>query len=164
MARLSSTRKKILSPNKAAAWVKRLQKQGKKVVFTNGCFDLLHSGHVTYLEQARNLGDALVVALNGDESVRQLKGPGRPLVTLEDRAKVIAALSAVDCVTWFNESVPVKLVGKLQTKIYVKGGDYDITTIPEYEVVTGYGGKALALSFVKGRSTTNLIKKARKQK
>src|SRR6218665_3947598 len=124
MARISSSRKKIMAPAAAARWVKRLQKGGKKVVFTNGCFDLLHSGHVTYLEQARNLGDALVVALNGDESVRQLKGPGRPLVTLEDRAKVIAALGSVDCVTWFNESVPVKLVGKLQTKIYVKGGDY----------------------------------------
>ena len=164
MARFPSSRKKILSPAKAAAWVKRLQSRGKKVVFTNGCFDLLHSGHVTYLEQARNLGDALVVALNGDDSVRHLKGPGRPLVTLEDRAKVIAALGAVDCVTWFNEDVPVKLVGKLKTKIYVKGGDYDITQIPEYDVVTAYGGKALALSFVKGRSTTNLIKKARKQK
>jgi rfaE bifunctional protein nucleotidyltransferase chain/domain len=162
VAKLTSSRKKVRAPAAAARWVKSLQKSGKKVVFTNGCFDLLHSGHVTYLEQARNLGDALVVALNGDASVRELKGPGRPLVTLRDRARVIAALSSVDCVTWFEEKVPVGIVGKLQPKIYVKGGDYDIRTIPEYEVVKSYGGKALALSFVKGRSTTNIIKKARK--
>lgn len=162
MARFPDSKKKVRSPKAAALWVKALQKKGKKVVFTNGCFDLLHSGHVAYLEEARNLGDALVVALNGDASVRSLKGPGRPLVTLADRAKVIAALGSVDCVTWFEEAVPVKIVGSLKPKIYVKGGDYDIRTIPEFEVVTSYGGKALALSFVKGRSTTNIIKKARK--
>lgn len=162
MARIPPSKKKILSPAQAERWVKRAQKNGKKVVFTNGCFDILHSGHVAYLEQARNQGDALLVALNGDASVRQLKGPGRPLVGLQDRAKVIAALEAVSCVTWFHETVPVKLVARLKPKIYVKGGDYDITRIPEYEVVRSYGGKALALSFVKGRSTTKLIQKARK--
>ena len=153
--------RKILSPASAARWVRALQKKGKRVVFTNGCFDLLHSGHVAYLEEARKLGDALVVALNGDASVRRLKGPGRPLVPLKDRARVIAALESVDAVTWFHEAIPLGLVGKLKPLVYVKGGDYDITKIPEYPVVTSYGGKALALSFVKGRSTSRLIRKAK---
>lgn len=133
------------------------------MVFTNGCFDLLHSGHVSYLEQARRLGDALVVALNGDASVRRLKGKGRPLVTLKDRARVMAALECVDAVTWFSETTPVKLVGSLKPMVYVKGGDYDIAKIPEYPVVKSYGGKALALNFVKGRSTTRLIQKMGKK-
>lgn len=164
MARFPSSVKKVRSPRQAALWARRLQRTGKKVVFTNGCFDLLHAGHVTYLEQARALGDALVVALNSDASTRRLKGKGRPLVALEDRARVIAALGSVDCVTWFEEDVPVKIVGELRPKIYVKGGDYDITQIAEYPVVRSYGGKALALSFVKGKSSTRLIAKARKAK
>jgi len=153
--------KKILSPAAAARWATVFQKAGRRVVFTNGCFDLLHSGHVAYLEQARRLGDALIVALNSDASTRRLKGAGRPLVTLKDRARVIAALESVDAVTWFGDDTPVKLVGRLRPRIYVKGGDYDVTKIPEYPVVKAYGGKALALQFVKGRSTTKLIKKAR---
>lgn len=164
MARIPPSRKKVRSPAQAARWAASLQKRGGKVVFTNGCFDLLHSGHVAYLEQARNLGDALVVALNTDSTVRKLKGPGRPLVTLADRAKVIAALGSVDCVTWFGENTAAKLVGKVKPKLYVKGGDYDMTLIEEYPVVKSYGGKALALSFVRGRSTSSLIKKARKKK
>jgi rfaE bifunctional protein nucleotidyltransferase chain/domain len=138
-----------------------MQKKGLRVVFTNGVFDLLHSGHVAYLEEARKLGDALVVALNGDGSVRKLKGPSRPLNSLKDRARVIAALESVDAVTWFYEQTPVKLVGTLKPLVYVKGGDYDITSIPEYRVVTAYGGKAKALSFVKSKSTTRLIEKAK---
>ncbi len=159
----SSTHNKVLSPQRAALWVKRMQKKGKKVVFTNGCFDLLHRGHITYLEQARAQGHALLVALNGDQSVRRLKGKSRPLVTLKDRARVMAALACVDCVTWFHEDTPVNLVKKLQPKIYVKGGDWDITAIPEYEVVKSYGGKAIALTFLKGRSTTKLIQKAKQK-
>jgi rfaE bifunctional protein nucleotidyltransferase chain/domain len=155
--------KKILSPARAASWARAFQKNGRRVVFTNGCFDLLHSGHVAYLEQARRQGDALVVALNSDASTRRLKGAGRPLVTLKDRARVIAALESVDAVTWFGETTSVKLVGKLKPRVYVKGGDYDVTKIPEYPIVKSYGGKALALQFVKGRSTTKLIQKARKR-
>lgn len=164
MSRFPDTKKKVRSPEAATRWVQTLQRQGKKVVFTNGCFDLLHAGHVTYLEEARRQGNALVVAMNGDQSVSRLKGKDRPLVPLKDRARVLAALACVDCVTWFHSDTPVKLVAQLKPKIYVKGGDWDITTIPEYQVVTSYGGKALALSFVKGRSTTNLIQKARKAK
>ena len=159
--RTRAAAKKILSPASAARWASAVQKKGQRVVFTNGCFDLLHSGHVAYLERARNLGDALIVALNGDASVRRLKGPGRPLVALKDRARVMAALESVDAVTWFSETTPVKLVGRLKPLVYVKGGDYDITQIPEYPIVKSYGGKALALNFVKGRSTSRLIRKAK---
>ncbi len=161
MGKPRAAAKKILPSATAVRWARNFQKNGKRVVFTNGCFDLLHRGHVTYLEKARGLGDALIVALNGDASVRRLKGKGRPLVTLQDRARVIAALECVDAVTWFTETTPVKLVGRLQPMIYVKGGDWDVKKIPEFPVVTGYGGKALALNFVRGRSTTRLIKKAR---
>lgn len=133
-------------------------------MFTNGCFDLLHAGHVTYLEEARNLGDALIVALNGDASVRRLKGKDRPLVSLKDRARVIAALESVDAVTWFHSDTPVALVNSLRPQIYVKGGDWDVYQIPEAPVVQSYGGKLIALSFVRGRSTTKLIQKARKSK
>ncbi len=157
-------KKKILPAARAARWVSAVQKGGRRVVFTNGCFDLLHSGHVTYLEQARKLGDALIVALNSDASTRALKGKDRPLVTIKDRARVIAALECVDAVTWFGETTPVKLVARLRPKIYVKGGDWDIRKIPEYAVVTAYGGKAFALNFVRGRSTTRLIEKARGKK
>jgi D-beta-D-heptose 7-phosphate kinase/D-beta-D-heptose 1-phosphate adenosyltransferase len=163
MPSIPDSKKKVRSPATAARWIASLQKRGKKVVFTNGCFDLLHSGHVAYLEQARAQGHALVVALNGDQSVKRLKGPDRPLVTLKDRARVMAALAAVDCVTWFHEDTPVKLLKSLKPKVYVKGGDWDVTRIPEYDVVTGYGGKAFALTFVKGRSTTRIIEKARKE-
>jgi rfaE bifunctional protein nucleotidyltransferase chain/domain len=164
LANLPDSKKKIRSPAAAARWVRSLQKSGKKVVFTNGCFDLLHAGHVTYLEQARRQGAALVVALNGDSSVRRLKGPDRPLVTLKDRARVMAALGCVDCVTWFHENTPVDLVASLKPLVYVKGGDWDIRAIPEYDVVSSYGGKAIALTFLKGRSSTKIIQKARTKK
>ena len=160
----TTSRKKILSPAKAAAWIRAQQKRGKKVVFTNGCFDLLHSGHVAYLEEARGLGDGLIVALNGDESVRRLKGKDRPLVSLQDRARVIAGLGCVDAVTWFHTDTPVPLVAKLEPKIYVKGGDWDVNKIPETPVVRAYGGQMKSLQFVEGRSTTNLIQKARGKK
>lgn len=161
---VSSSTKKILSPAQAKNWIQKLQRSGKKLVFTNGCFDLLHSGHITYLEEARSLGDGLIVALNGDASVKKLKGPSRPLNKLKDRMRVMAGLECVSAVTWFPEQTPVSLLKKLRPKVYVKGGDWDISKIPEYEVVNSYGGKALALSFVKGKSTTKLIQKARKSK
>ncbi len=156
--------KKILSPAKAARWIRGLQKRGKKVVFTNGCFDLLHAGHVTYLEEARRLGDALIVALNGDASVRRLKGKDRPLVTLKDRAHVIAGLGAVDAVTWFNEDTPQKVIDLLIPKVLVKGGDWPVEKMVGAQTVLAHGGKVKSLQYLGGRSTTNLIKKARKSK
>lgn len=132
------------------------------VVFTNGVFDVLHRGHATYLAQARALGASLVVALNTDASARRLgKGPDRPLNNEQDRAVLIAALESVSLVTWFDEDTPVELLGELQPAIYVKGGDYDVAKLPETRVVQAYGGRALALPFVDGYSTTALVRRIR---
>lgn len=130
------------------------------VVFTNGVFDVLHRGHVTYLANARALGGSLVVALNTDASARRLgKGPDRPLNNEHDRAIVIAALASVSLVTWFDEDTPVQLLSELKPHVYVKGGDYDMRTLAETALVEGYGGKALAIPFVDGYSTTNLVQR-----
>jgi rfaE bifunctional protein nucleotidyltransferase chain/domain len=134
----------------------------KPVIFTNGVFDVLHKGHVTYLAAARALGASLVVALNTDASAKRLgKGPDRPLNNEQDRAAVIAALESVSLVTWFDENTPLELVGELRPEILVKGGDYDMSQLAEAKLVEGYGGKALALSFVDGYSTTALVKRIR---
>ncbi|HUH13478.1 MAG TPA: D-glycero-beta-D-manno-heptose 1-phosphate adenylyltransferase [Longimicrobiales bacterium] len=132
-----------------------------RVVFTNGCFDLLHPGHVEYLAQARALGDALVVALNTDASVRRLKGPGRPLVALEDRALVVAALEAVDAVTAFHEDTPRELIAALLPDVLVKGGDYRLADIVGRDEVAAAGGETVVLPFRAGHSTTELVNRIR---
>jgi D-glycero-beta-D-manno-heptose 1-phosphate adenylyltransferase len=132
------------------------------VVFTNGVFDILHRGHVSYLAQARELGASLVLALNSDISVRQLgKGPGRPLNGEFDRACVLAALESVSLVTLFDEATPVELLKLVRPQVYVKGGDYDIETLDETKWVRSWGGEARALSFVDGYSTTALVGRIR---
>jgi rfaE bifunctional protein nucleotidyltransferase chain/domain len=131
-------------------------------VFTNGVFDVLHRGHVVYLAQASALGASLIVALNTDASARRLgKGPDRPLNNEMDRAMVIAALGVVGLVTWFDEDTPEALIAELRPDILVKGGDYDMQTLPETALVQSWGGRALALPFVQGYSTTALVKKIR---
>lgn len=131
-------------------------------VFTNGVFDVLHRGHVSYLERARALGGSLVVAVNSDVSARSLgKGPDRPLNGEEDRALVLAALESVSLVTWFDERTPVALLAELRPDVYVKGGDYDIETLEETRLVRGWGGTSLALPFVDGYSTTRLVERIR---
>lgn len=133
-------------------------------VFTNGVFDVLHRGHVMYLAQARALGGSLIVALNTDDSVRRLgKGDDRPLNPQQDRAIVMASQQAVDLVTWFSDDTPIELIGEIRPDILVKGGDYDMETLPETQLVKSWGGKALALPFVQGYSTTGLVKKIRAQ-
>ena len=140
----------------------RLAALPRPVVFTNGVFDVLHCGHATYLAQARQLGGSLVVALNTDVSARRLgKGPERPLNREEDRAVLIAALESVSLVTWFDEDTPLELIGELKPDVLVKGGDYDMDTLAETVVVKAYGGRALAIPFVEGYSTTALVKKIR---
>ncbi len=139
----------------------RLRALGKRVVFTNGCFDILHAGHVEYLKKARSLGDVLVVGLNSDRSVKALKGRGRPINSQLDRAKVIAALCFVDYVTIFNEDTPEKLIKALRPDILAKGGDWKVEDIVGGEFVTSRGGRVVSLPFVKGYSTTSLIKKVR---
>lgn len=132
------------------------------VVFTNGVFDVLHRGHATYLANARALGGSLVVALNTDASARRLgKGPDRPLNNQEDRAVLMAALESVSLVTWFDEDTPLELITELKPALLVKGGDYDMDKLAETAVVKSYGGKALAIPFVDGYSTTALVKKIR---
>jgi rfaE bifunctional protein nucleotidyltransferase chain/domain len=148
---------KIVSREEAAA---RIASLPQPVVFTNGVFDVLHRGHVTYLANARAVGGSLVVALNTDASARRLgKGPDRPLNNEEDRAVVIASLESVSLVTWFDEDTPVELLSELKPQVYVKGGDYDMRKLAETALVEGYGGRALAIPFVDGYSTTKLVKR-----
>jgi rfaE bifunctional protein nucleotidyltransferase chain/domain len=131
-------------------------------VFTNGVFDVLHRGHVMYLAQARAMGGSLIVALNTDASVRRLgKGDDRPLNNEQDRAIVMASQQAVDLVTWFDEDTPVELIAELRPDLLVKGGDYDMAVLPETALVQSWGGRALALPFVAGYSTTQLLAKIR---
>lgn len=140
----------------------RLAALSRPLVFTNGVFDVMHRGHAIYLAQARALGGSLLVALNTDASARRLgKGPDRPLNNEEDRAILVAALEAVDLVTWFDEDTPVKLLSEIRPDILVKGGDYDMRKLPETSLVESWGGRALALPFVEGYSTTALVRKIR---
>lgn len=140
----------------------RARALAQPVVFTNGVFDVLHRGHATYLAQARALGGSLVVALNTDASARRLgKGPGRPLNNENDRAALVAALESVDLVTWFDEDTPYQLIDRLRPAVLVKGGDYDMGRLAEAQLVEGYGGKALAIAFVEGYSTTELVRRIR---
>ena len=132
-------------------------------MFTNGVFDVLHRGHVTYLQQARALGAALVVAVNSDASARQLgKGPDRPLNNEMDRALVVAALQAVDHVVLFDEATPCEMIERIRPDVYVKGGDYDVDRLRETELVRSWGGRAVAIPFVDGYSTTRLVERIRK--
>lgn len=126
-------------------------------MFTNGCFDLLHVGHVRYLREARKQGDLLIVGLNSDNSTRCIKGPGRPIMPQEDRAEILAALESVDYVVIFSESTAERLVMALKPDVYVKGGNYEIESLPEAKVATAYGGQVYLASATPGRSTTNLI-------
>jgi len=140
----------------------RISQLPRPVVFTNGVFDILHRGHVSYLEQARALGASLVIGLNSDASARTLgKGPDRPLNAEADRACVLAALESVSLVTLFDESTPVELLKLVRPQVYVKGGDYDIETLEETKWVRSWGGEARALGFVDGYSTTALVKRIR---
>lgn len=150
---------KIAAREEARARVTALP---RPVVFTNGVFDVLHCGHAIYLAQARQLGASLVVALNTDASAKRLgKGPDRPLNNQQDRAALLAALESVSLVTWFDEDTPLELITELKPDVLVKGGDYDMRKLAETAVVESYGGKALAIPFVEGYSTTALVKKIR---
>ena len=140
--------------------LERIRALPRPLVFTNGVFDVLHRGHVMYLERARAQGASMVVALNTDASARRLgKGPGRPLNSESDRAMVVAALESVSLVTWFHEDTPLELIAELKPNLLVKGGDYDMRKLAETGVVESYGGRALAIPFIDGYSTTALVNK-----
>jgi D-beta-D-heptose 7-phosphate kinase/D-beta-D-heptose 1-phosphate adenosyltransferase len=141
----------------------RLKRAGKKVVFTNGCFDIIHRGHVDYLTKARALGDALIVGVNSDASVRRLKGPTRPVVQEDDRAFVLAGLASVDYACIFDEDTPFDLIKAVVPDILVKGGDWAIENVVGRDIVEAAGGSVQTIAFVEGRSTTNIIKKISEQ-
>lgn len=154
---------KILERSVLKDAVEEAKAQGRTVVFTNGCFDILHVGHIRYLQDARAKGDMLVVGVNSDKSVRKLKGPQRPVVSEKDRAEILAALECVDYITVFGEDTPVELILAIKPNIHVKGGDYKPEDLPEGEAVASVGGRIEIVPFTstatEGRSTTNLIGK-----
>ena len=152
---------KIIAISDLLEWREEFRRSGRTLVVTNGCFDLLHVGHVIYLESARNQGDALLLGLNGDESVRQLKGPSRPVNNEEDRGRILAALGCVDAVSVFPEKRAIRFLERAQPDVYVKGGDYSIDTIDQNErqAVESHGGRIVFIPFVAGKSTTGLLAK-----
>lgn len=151
---------KLISREEAAALLANLKEQGKKIVFTNGCFDILHPGHVDYLSQARDQGDYLVLGLNTDDSVRRLnKAPNRPINDELSRAKVLAGLASIDRIVLFNEDTPYELIKVLEPDVLVKGDDYQVEKIVGYDLLMSRGGKVVTIPFLQGYSTTNMIKK-----
>jgi len=152
-------RSKIKGLKELKQIVETLKKQGKKVVFTNGCFDLLHIGHIKCLQEAKSLGDILIVAINSDESIRKIKGKGRPITPAKERAEILAALECVDYVTIFSEILPNKLIEILKPDIHVKGGDYSIDELPEAKIVKSYGGRVVIVNKVENHSTTKIIER-----
>ncbi|HPF08854.1 MAG: D-glycero-beta-D-manno-heptose 1-phosphate adenylyltransferase [Candidatus Cloacimonetes bacterium] len=148
---------KIMDQRNMQITLSQLQGQGQKVVFTNGCFDILHAGHVLYLEEARRLGDVLVLGLNSDASVRRLKGDSRPINPQSERSIVVAALEAVDFVCIFDEDTPYELIKALQPDVLVKGGDWQVQDIVGSDLVLAAGGEVRSLSFSEGLSSSNII-------
>jgi rfaE bifunctional protein nucleotidyltransferase chain/domain len=143
--------------------IQKEREKGKKIVFTNGCFDIIHAGHVDYLEKAKSLGDFLVVGLNSDESVKRLKGPTRPVNPVEQRKKVLQALKPVDLVIVFEEDTPERLINEIKPDVLVKGGDWKIENIVGADFVMSYGGKVYTIDFVYDTSTTKIIEKVKNE-
>ena len=156
------TSQKILILEKALKIINGWKEKGSRIVFTNGCFDIIHLGHLDYLEQSRNLGDKLVVGLNTDRSVKQLKGPGRPINSEKARARMLAALEFVDVVITFDEETPLELIKQVKPDILIKGNDYAIENIVGSDFVLAIGGKVKTINLLKGYSTTGLIEKIKK--
>ncbi|WP_299237653.1 D-glycero-beta-D-manno-heptose 1-phosphate adenylyltransferase [Sulfurihydrogenibium sp.] len=143
--------------------IQKEREKGKKIVFTNGCFDIIHAGHVDYLEKAKSLGDFLVVGLNSDESVKRLKGPTRPVNPVDQRKKVLQALKPVDLVIVFEEDTPERLIKEIKPDVLVKGGDWKIENIVGADFVMSYGGKVYTIDFVYDTSTTKIIEKVKNE-
>ena len=149
----------LIARNKIADLCKILRDAGQTTVFTNGCFDIIHAGHVRYLGTAKKFGDVLILGLNTDASVKRIKGDSRPINNEQDRAEVIGALKSVDYVVLFDESTAEKIVEEIKPDVYVKGGDYTLDSLPEGKIVQSYGGEVKLVDLVAGRSTTEIIKK-----
>lgn len=164
MDRLAPIRAKILDSVQLKRHLSIWRFLDKKIVFTNGCFDILHRGHIEYLAKAAGYGDILIIGLNTDGSVRRLKGESRPVQDENSRAIILAALSFVHAVVLFDEDTPYKLIEKIQPDVLIKGGDYKIEDIVGYDLVKAKGGKTVSLDFVKGYSTTDIINKTNSTK
>jgi rfaE bifunctional protein nucleotidyltransferase chain/domain len=156
------TRKKIKSAEALRRVRARLRREGKTVVFTNGCFDLLHKGHIRLFRKAKSLGDVLIVGLNTDASVRRLKGPGRPILPLRERQEVLAAISDIDYVTSFPEATPRRIIAEILPDVLVKGGDWGPDRVVGREEVEAAGGRVVIVPYLKGRSSTSIIRKVRR--
>lgn len=154
----------VLSLRRLAAVVRRLRRRGKSVAFTNGCFDLLHAGHLDYLERIRSKADCLIVAVNSDSSVKKIKGPGRPILPARERAALVAALKPVDYVTIFSETTPLQVIRLLKPDLLAKGGDWKPDRIVGREEVESRGGRVLVVPYLKGHSSSRLIRRIRKVK
>jgi D-beta-D-heptose 7-phosphate kinase/D-beta-D-heptose 1-phosphate adenosyltransferase len=153
--------RKVMTGRQAARLATNLRRQGKRVVFTNGCFDLLHLGHILYLERSRAMGDGLIVGVNSDDSVRRLKGPRRPLQAETDRAHIVASQASVDAVVLFDEDTPQELIQAIQPNVLTKGADYKTKQdVVGWDLVESWGGQVVLIDLIEGRSTTGLIKKA----
>lgn len=149
----------VIKREEIRALVKSLQESGKTVVTTNGCFDILHVGHVRYLQKTKTFADYSVVLLNSDKSVKLIKGEGRPINNENDRAEILCALSCVDYVVMFDETSPGELLGEIKANVHTKGADYSVETLPEADIILKNGGKIEFISFVEGKSTTGTIEK-----
>jgi rfaE bifunctional protein nucleotidyltransferase chain/domain len=151
--------RKIISGAELGRELARLNLMSKKIVFTNGCFDIIHRGHVEYLSEAANLGDILIIGLNSDSSVKKLKGPERPVQDQETRAKILSSMFFVSFVVIFDEETPHRLISEVKPDVLVKGGDYKIENIVGYDIVKAKGGEVLTIPFVDGHSTTSILQK-----
>ncbi|MCI0618705.1 D-glycero-beta-D-manno-heptose 1-phosphate adenylyltransferase [bacterium] len=156
---MKSSTSKIIAPAFLLVLCEELHRKDARIVFTNGVFDLLHPGHIQYLDTASKLGTHLIVAMNADESVRRIKGPLRPVMKLEERLEVLAALECVRFVTWFDEDTPAEIIRLVKPDVLVKGGDWQTESIVGKDFVESYGGRVLSLPFVSGYSTTSILEK-----
>ncbi len=152
-------KEKIKTIDEISKIIENLRKEKKVVVFTNGCFDMLHGGHIKYLYDARKLGDVLVIGLNSDSSIRRIKGEKRPIINQEERAYILSSLEMIDFIVIFDEDTPYELIKCIKPDILVKGGDWDVSKIVGKDIVESYGGKVLSIPYVDGKSTTNIIKR-----
>ena len=150
---------KLVKEDEINALIKKLRSENKTIVFTNGCFDILHAGHVRYLKESKSKGDVLIVGLNSDSSIKKIKGESRPINNEQDRTEVLSALENVNYIIVFNETTPVKLLDKIKPDIYTKGADYTIETLPEADTAIKNGGSVEFINLVEGKSTTKIIDK-----
>ena len=164
MKQIEAINNKIYSLTELEKQVKQWSKENKKIVFTNGCFDIIHQGHIDYLAKARDLGDKLIIGLNTDLSISSIKGPTRPIQDEKSRAIILASMQFVDAIVYFSDPTPYELIKALQPDILVKGADYKPEEIIGYDIVKAKGGEIITLTYLEGYSTTNIIKKIHSEK